>query len=63
MEISISIAGVDGETGYSLFTRDLKTARNFLASNDHEGSSVTINITDHDELAYWLLKALEDAKK
>lgn len=57
MKVEIAIAGVDGETNLLMETSAPQSALNFLRAYDHEGSGVSVSITDDNEGAYRLLEA------
>jgi hypothetical protein len=58
MELNIHVGRVDGaDVEYK--SRDLKDALRFLQHEDHEGSSVDIQIIARGEHAYEILRTLQ----
>jgi hypothetical protein len=45
---ALTISCVDGETLYQLTTSNPRICRRFLEQHDHEGSSVSLFVTDSD---------------
>jgi hypothetical protein len=43
----VSIACVDGETEYSMRATDKMRILTFLEENDHEGSSISLNVEEY----------------
>lgn len=55
MKVEVGISGVDGAE-YAMVTLDPVAALAFLRDHDHEGSGVSVVITDDEEGAYRLLE-------
>ena len=60
MEFRIQIAAVDGTTFFTTTVSTLRDAFAFLRKRDHEGSSVSAQVTaESGEDVYTLLRALD----
>jgi len=60
MKVEIAIYSVDGESVFQIQTLGVSNARAFLQAYDHEGSTVAVTLTLHDEEAYKALERLTD---
>lgn len=59
MNVRISISGVDGETDFSINTKDVESSKQFLKAYDHEGSSLYLTVmADDSEEVYKILEKL-----
>lgn len=64
MKILVAIGGVDGETEVTITTSHASSALNFLRTQDHEGSSVSLRLECEDvEPLYEVLRKVQNVQE